>query len=130
VAAELRAKAASQGLEKAAAGQGLSRKETPGLVGRGQPLGELGSGLALDQAAFSLPEKALSDPIPVSAGYAVLRVLERKPFDAAAFEKQKPELLAMLKAQKRQSMFEAYLEQARDRYTVERRREAYRRVVG
>jgi parvulin-like peptidyl-prolyl isomerase len=130
LAAELRAKAAAQGLERAAAALGLVRKETPGLLGRGQPLGELGSALALDEAAFALSEKTLSDPIPVAAGWAVLRVLERRPFDSQAFEKQKPGLIAALRAQKRQSMFEAYLEQARDRYSVERRSEAFRRVVG
>ena len=68
---------------------GLVRKETPALTGRGQPLADLGTGGALEEAAFSLPEKTLSDPVRATAGWAVLRVLEKKPFDAAELAKQK-----------------------------------------
>ncbi len=83
LAASVKAKAAIAGLEKAAAAAGLVRKETPQLTGRGQPLGELGTGLALDEAAFSLPEKTLSDPVRTASGWAVLRVLEKKTADPA-----------------------------------------------
>lgn len=120
-AEEIRTKAEKDGLEKAATSAGLVRKETPGLVGRGNPLGDLGSGLALDDAAFGLAEKALSAPIPVNGGYAILRVLERKPFDPAAFEKEKGSLLATLREQRREQFFRAYMNQVRERYPVERR---------
>ena len=42
-AAELKAKASGTSLEKAAAALELVRKETPALVSRGQPMGDLGS---------------------------------------------------------------------------------------
>ena len=90
-------------------------------MGRGKPLGDLGAGLALEQAAFSLPEKTVSEPIPVSGGYAVLRVLERKPFDPAAFEKEKGRLRASLREQGREQLFRAYMNQVRQRFPVERR---------
>src|SRR5439155_8870808 len=89
LAAQVRAKAEKDGLDKAASALGLVRKETPALVGRGQPLAELGSTAALEQAVYSLPEKALSDPLRAGGGYAIVRVLEKKPFDPAAFEKEK-----------------------------------------
>jgi peptidyl-prolyl cis-trans isomerase D len=130
MAAELRQRAESAGLDKAAPALGLVRKETPGLVGRGQPIGDLGSDAALDQAAFTLPEKTLSDPLRAQAGYAVLRVLERRAFDPAAFEAQKPALMAELRDAQKEQLFRAYLEQARQRFAVERRPEAFRRVVG
>jgi peptidyl-prolyl cis-trans isomerase D len=130
MAAELRQRAESAGLDKAATALGLVRKETPGLVGRGQPIGDLGSDAALDQAAFTLPEKTLSDPLRAQAGYAVLRVLERRAFDPAAFEAQKPALMAELRDAQKEQLFRAYLEQARQRFAVERRPEAFRRVVG
>jgi peptidyl-prolyl cis-trans isomerase D len=130
MAAELRQRAESAGLDKAATALGLVRKETPGLVGRGQPIGDLGSDAALDQAAFTLPEKTLSDPLRAQAGYAVLRVLERRAFDPAAFEAQKPALMAELRDAQKEELFRAYLEQARQRFAVERRPEAFRRVVG
>lgn len=129
-AADLVARAQKTDLEKAAAALKLVRKETPGLVGRGQPLGDLGAGAALEEAAFSLPEKQLSEPVRVASGYAVLRVLEKKAFDPEAFAREQASLVASLKQQKRGQLFQAYLNQARERYIIERKAEAYKRVMG
>jgi peptidyl-prolyl cis-trans isomerase D len=129
-AGELRAKADTQGLEKAAAGLGLVRKETPSLTGRGQPLGDLGTGIALEEAAFALPEKTLSAPVRTASGWAVLRVLEKKPFDAAELQRQKPALRAALRQQRQSELFRAFLVAARDRYEITRNAEAYRRALG
>ena len=65
-----------------------------------------------------------------ASGYTVLRVLEKKAFDPAAFEGQKASIVAGLKDQRRQQLFRAYLSQARQRYPVERRPETFQRVVG
>jgi peptidyl-prolyl cis-trans isomerase D len=129
-AADLRARAEREGLEKAASALGAVRKETPALVGRGQPLGDLGAGLELERTAFTLPEKTLSDPVRTPAGYAVLRVLEKKAFDPAAFEGQKAQLASELKQQKQGQLFRAYLSKARERYSIERRPDALQRVLG
>lgn len=131
-AQSLRVRAEKDGLEKAAAalGQGLVRKETPNLVGRGQAIGDLGAGASLDEAAFGLPEKALSEPVRVPAGYAILRVVEKKPFDPIAFEAQKASLLASLRTEKKGQLFQAYMGQARQRFTIERHPEAMKRIVG
>ena len=106
------------------------RKETPSLVARGQPLGELGGGAALEEAAFSLPEKTLSEPVPAGGGYAVLRVLEKKAFDPQAFEREKAALSASLLEAKRGQFFQAYLAEIRQRAQVERRPEVFRRLLG
>ena len=129
-AADLRARAAREGLDKAASALGAVRKETPALVGRGQPLGDLGASLELERAAFTLPEKTLSEPVRTPAGYAVLRVLEKKAFDPAAFEGQKAQLASELKQQKQGQLFRAYLSKARERYSIERRPDALQRVLG
>jgi peptidyl-prolyl cis-trans isomerase D len=129
-AASLRAAADKNGLDKAAAAAKLVRKETPGLVGRGQALGDLGTGAALEEAAFALPEKTLSEPVRTAGGYAVIRVLEKKPFDAEAFVRERASLESSLKQQKQGQLFEAYLSQARDRYVIERNPEAFKRVMG
>ena len=129
-ALELRAKAESAGLEKAAAALSLVRKETPSLTGRGQPLGDLGTGMALEEAAFALPEKTLSAPVRTQSGWAVLRVLEKKPFDAAEFERQKAALRAGLRQQRQAELFRAFLIAARDRYEISRNAEAYKRALG
>jgi peptidyl-prolyl cis-trans isomerase D len=130
LAAEVKARAEKAGLEKAALAAGLVRQQTPSLVGRGQPLGELGASAALDEAVYGLPEKALSEPVQVGAGFAIVRVLERKPFDPAAFEQQKGALSAALREEKRSQLFQAYLNHVRQGIVVERRPETFRRVVG
>ena len=129
-AADLKARAEKGDLETAAKALSLVRKESPGLVGRGNPLGDLGSGAALEEAAFSLPEKSLSEPVRVATGYAVLRVLEKKAFDPDAFAHERGALIASLKQQKQGQLFQAYLSQARDRYTIERKADAFKRVMG
>ncbi|HXY39195.1 MAG TPA: peptidylprolyl isomerase, partial [Vicinamibacteria bacterium] len=130
LAESVKAKAASAGLDKAAVASGLVRKETPQLVGRGQALGELGTGAALDQVAFSLPEKTLSDPVRTASGWAVLRVLEKKAPDATELQRQRAQIAASLRDQQRQELFRAFLVSARERYTVTRDAKAYRRAIG
>jgi peptidyl-prolyl cis-trans isomerase D len=126
----VRAKAETLGLEKAAAAASLVRKETPALTGRGQALGDLGTGGALEEAAFSLPEKTISDPVRTTSGWAVLRVLEKKPFDAAELAKQKAQIAASLRQQKQAELFRAFVVEARDRYEVARHPQAWRRALG
>jgi peptidyl-prolyl cis-trans isomerase D len=130
LAEEVKAKAEKLGLDKAATATGLVRKETPALTGRGTPLGDLGTSAFLEDAVFTAPEKSLSDPVRTSGGYAILRVLERKAFDPAAFSGQKAQIVAGLRQQKKNELFQAYLNQARARYVVERRAEALKRVMG
>ena len=128
-AADLKARAASAPLEKAAAGLQLVRKETPGLISRGQAMGDLGTSVALDEAAYALEPNVLSDPIRVPGGWAVVRVTEKKAFDPAAFAKDKTSLIASLRSQRREELFRSYMQEARKRVTVQRNVEAFRRVM-
>jgi peptidyl-prolyl cis-trans isomerase D len=130
LAADIRSRAEKVGLEKAAAAVSLVRKETPALVARGQALGDLGTGAALEEVAFSLPEKALSDPVRVRGGYAVLRVLERKAADPAALAQQRTSIASSLRETRRSQLMQAYLNESRKRFKVERRPDAMRKVVG
>jgi peptidyl-prolyl cis-trans isomerase D len=119
-AVELRAAAARDGLDKAAVAAGLVRKETPEAVGRGQALGELGLTPALEQAVYDAPVGALSEPVAVEGGYALVRVIERQAFDAAAFQKEKDAITGSLREARKQQLFRAYMTQARERFPVER----------
>ena len=119
-AEELRALAVKDGLEKAAAARGLVRKETPQLVGRGDALGELGVTLALEQAVYDAPTGTLSEPLAIEGGYALVRVIERKAFDAAAFAKEKDTVSGTLREARKKQLFRAYMTQARERFPVER----------
>lgn len=129
LAADLRSRAEQGGLEKAAAGLGLVRKQTDALVARGQPLGDLGASAALETAVYSLPAGALSEPVRTPAGFAVVRVLEKKDYDPAAFEREKATLVASLTEERRGQLFRAYMQEARKRFPVLRRPDALRRVV-
>ena len=130
LAATVAEQAQSVGLEKAALAAGLVRKETPQLTGRGQPLGDLGTGAALEEAAYSLPQGTLSAPLRTSAGYAVVRVLEKKAVDPAELQRQRAQVAVSLREQKRQELFRAFLVSARDRYKITRNAKAYRRALG
>lgn len=130
LADELRAAAEKDGLETAATAKGLVRKETPGLVGRQQPLGELGSTAELEATVYGAAPGTLLGPVRASGGYALVRVLESKPFDPVAFAQQKASIENDLRQQKQAQLFRAYMTQARQRFTVERRTEALRRVAG
>ena len=129
-AAAVKAKAERVGLEKAAASASLVRKEMPSLAGRGQPLGDLGTGAALEEIAFSLPEKATSEPVRAASGWAVLRVIEKKPFDPEELARQRAQIAASLRRQKQGELFQAFVVTARDRYEVARNAQAYRRALG
>jgi peptidyl-prolyl cis-trans isomerase D len=130
LAGRVRRRAEAVGLERAATAVGLVRKETLSPVAPGQPLGDLGTGFGLDEAAFSLPEGTLSDPVRTADGWAVLRVTERQSFDPETFEREKPRLVASLRQQKQGEAFQAYVGSARERYEVWRNPEAYRRALG
>lgn len=129
LAVEVKTVAESRGLEAAAKAKGLVRKETPSPVSRGQAIGDLGASESLDAAVYALPEKTLSEPLRVASGWAIVRVLEKTPFDPAAFQKQKQQLIATLRNQKRNELFQAYMENLRQRFPVQRRPEVFRRLV-
>ena len=129
IAADLRARAEQGGLEKAAAALGLVRKQGDALVPRGQPLGDLGASAALETAVYALPVGGLSEPVRTPAGWAVVRVLEKKDYDPAAFEKEKAALTAGLVEERRGQLFRAYMQEARKRFPVLRRPDALRRVT-
>jgi peptidyl-prolyl cis-trans isomerase D len=128
-ATELRARAEREGLDKAAAALGVTRKQTDALVARGQALGDLGSSAAVENAVYPLASGSLSEPVRTAAGWAVVRVLEKKDFDPAAFAAQKDTLMASLAEERKGQLFRAYMQDARKRFPVQRRPDALRRAV-
>lgn len=64
------------------------------------------------------------------AGFALVRVLEKKSADAAEHARQRPQVAAGLREQKRAELFRAFLVSARERYAITRNAQAYRRAVG
>src|SRR5207249_4481518 len=132
-------------LEEAARDQGLSVQKSAPLE-RGKPVPPLTSPLLLARVFELKKGEVASEPFAVgtgyafvaldeiqpvraAGGYAVIRVLEKKAFDPAAFEKDKPSITTSLREEKKQQLFQAFLEQARQRYPVERNVSALQRAV-
>lgn len=129
VATDLSARAQKDGLEKAASSFSLVRKQTDALVSRGQPLGDLGTSGALDEAAYALTPLAVSGPIRTPAGWAVVRVLEKTAYDPVAFEREKTALIATLTEERKDQMFRSFMQEARKRFPVQRRPDLLKRVT-
>jgi peptidyl-prolyl cis-trans isomerase D len=129
LAAQVASRAPQEGLDKAAAALGLDRKETASPVSREEAFGDLGTSGGLD-AAFALPQGGLSEPLRVTAGYAVVRVLEKTGVDPAAFAKEQASLVQSLREQRRGQLFQSYLNQAKQRFEIVRYADAIQRITG
>jgi peptidyl-prolyl cis-trans isomerase D len=128
-AAEVRAAAEKDGLEKAAAGLSLKRQETPALVGRDEPLAEIGPA-HLAEPVFALDKGALSAPVRTPNGYLVARVVDKTTAEPGAFEKEKDTLVASLREERQARLFQSFMNESRQRHRVERFPDVYQRVVG
>lgn len=114
--------------EKAAKAAGVEAKTTE-LIARDAPLPDVGVAPAVEDAAFALPVNAISAPIAVANGAAVVRVVEKqetKPEDyVLAKDKFRDELLA----DRRGRFFGAYMTKAKQKMKIEVNRETLQKAV-
>jgi peptidyl-prolyl cis-trans isomerase D len=120
----LAADAGRTDLAKAAARAKFSRTETKGLVGRGQAFVEIPQNTVLEDQAFDLPEKKISEPLDTPTGVAVVRLIEKKSSDEAALVQQRESIKDSLVAAKKDRLFSSYLQTLTDRYPITRNAEA------
>jgi peptidyl-prolyl cis-trans isomerase D len=128
-AAELAAKLrGAPDFEKAAKAAGVEAKTTE-LLARDSPIPDLGVAPAVEEIAFTLPVGAVSDPIAIDTGTAVIKVLEKKEVTpselAAAKEKFREEVLG----DRRNRFYSAYMVKAKERMKIEVNREALQKAV-
>ena len=128
-AAEIAAKLkGAPDFEKAAKAAGVEAKTTE-LIARDAPIPDLGVAPAVEDAAFRMPVGAVSDPITVTNGTAVIKVVEKqevKPEDyALAKDKFREELLS----DRRNRFFGAYMVKAKQKMKIEVNRETLQRAV-
>jgi peptidyl-prolyl cis-trans isomerase D len=128
VAATVSAASRASTLARAAAAQKLERRESGGLLARAQAFSGIPTSEAFETAAFALEPGVVSDPIETAAGFAVVRVVEKKQSDRAAFEAQKDSLRESLARQRKQEFFQSYMQTLIDRYPVERNAQAMARL--
>jgi peptidyl-prolyl cis-trans isomerase D len=114
--------------EKAAKAAGVEAKTTE-LIARDAPIPDLGVAPAIEDAAFRIPVGAVSDPIVVANGTAVIKVVAKQevtPEDLAlAKDKFREELLA----DRRNRFFSAYMMKAKQRMKIEVNRETLQKAV-
>ena len=114
--------------EKAAKAAGVEAKTTE-LIARDAPIPDLGVAPAVEDAAFRMPVGAVSDPIVVANGTAVIKVVAKQevtPEDLAlAKDKFRDELLA----DRRNRFFGAYMMKAKQRMKIEVNRETLQKAV-
>jgi peptidyl-prolyl cis-trans isomerase SurA len=74
---------------------------------------------AFERVAFTLKEGEVSEPVRTQFGWHVLKVEERRAVDVAPFEQVKAELENRLKMQKTEKFVEQYVQELRQKASVE-----------
>jgi peptidyl-prolyl cis-trans isomerase D len=102
--------------------------EKPEAFGKNGPVPGLGGARAVLDAAFAGNPGELKGPVALGErGAVVLRIVERSPFDKAAFDGQKETIKESLRAQKSGRLVQALIQQQRAAMKIEVNREVLRR---
>ncbi len=115
--------------EKAAKAAGAEAKTTE-LVTRDSPLPELGTASEVLDAAFKLPEGAVSDPLSTDNGSAIVKVLEKKETTAADLTASKDAFRNEVLNDRRNRFFSSYMVKAKQKMKISVNRDALQRVIG
>jgi peptidyl-prolyl cis-trans isomerase D len=128
-AAEIASKLKAAGdFEKAAKAAGLEAKTTE-LITRDSPIPDLGNAPAVMDAAFKLPQGAVSEPIATDNGTAVVKVLEKKEVATEEWTTSKDKFREELLTDRRNRFFSAYMAKAKQKMKIEVNRESLQRAV-
>jgi len=129
-AVELAAKLKGASDFERAAKAGGFEAQTTELVTRDTPIPQLGSSPAVTEAAFKLPQGAISGPLQTETGTALIKVLEKQEVTDADLEANKDRFREELLADRRNRFFSAYMVKAKQKMRIELNREALQRLVG
>jgi peptidyl-prolyl cis-trans isomerase D len=128
-AAEIAAKLKGAGdFEKAAKAAGLEAKTTE-LITQDSPIPDLGNAPAVTDAAFKLPQGAVSDPIATDNGTAVVKVLEKKEVASEEWTTSKDKFREELLTDRRNRFFSAYMGKAKQKMKIDINRESLQKAV-
>jgi peptidyl-prolyl cis-trans isomerase D len=125
VAAKLKA---APDFEKAAKAAGVDAKTTE-LIARDAPIPDLGVAPAVEEAAFKMAVGAVSDPIAVANGSAVIKVVEKQEATPADFALAKDKFREEVLADRRNRFFNAYMVKAKQKMKIEVNRETLQKAV-
>jgi peptidyl-prolyl cis-trans isomerase D len=114
--------------EKAAKAAGVEAKTTE-LIARDAPLPDLGVAPAVQETAFTLPVGAVSDPISVANGTAVVKVLQKQETTVEDYTAARDRFRDEVLADRRGRFFGAYMTKAKQRMRIEVNRETLQKAV-
>lgn len=106
-----------EGLEAAARRYGLEVR-TSNWFTRINDVPGVGSGTPVSGAAFGLSEGQTAGPIETDRGLYFLRVLEKEPIDPQAYQREAPQILADIRREKLQRIFNSWFEGLRERAEI------------
>jgi peptidyl-prolyl cis-trans isomerase D len=112
----------------AAKAQGLEAKSSE-LIARGAPLPDIGVSPEVDRAAFGLPAGGVSDPIQMTDGTVIVKVLERDDVTPDEYRLAREAFRAELLNERRGRFFTAYMNKAKERLSIEVHPDVVRRVT-
>jgi len=115
--------------DKAAKAAGVEAKTTE-LITRDAPIPDLGVAPAIDEAAFRMTVGAVSDPIAVDNGAAVIKLVEKQEVTPADYTLAKDKFREEILADRRNRFFGAYMVKAKQRMKIEVNRESLQKAVG
>lgn len=115
--------------DKAAKAAQLEAKTTE-LLTRDSPIPDLGAAPDVIEAAFALPQGAVSDPISTANGTAIFKVVEKQQASTADLAASKESFREELLGERRNRFFSAYMTKAKQKMKIEVNRDAVQRVVG
>ena len=115
--------------DKAAKAAGVEAKTTE-LIARDAPIPDLGVSPAIDEAAFKMTPGAVSEPIAVDNGAAVIKLVEKQEVTPADYTLAKDKFREEILADRRNRFFGAYMVKAKQRMKIEVNRESLQKAVG
>lgn len=109
--------------------EGLEVTETEPIT-RGSAIPVVGVSPAVDKVAFALPVGAVSDPIEIPTGTAIVRVAAREDVTEAQIAEGRDALRQELTEARRDRFFSAYMTKAKTTMAIAVREDTLARVVG
>jgi peptidyl-prolyl cis-trans isomerase D len=129
-ASELAAKVkTAPDFEKAVKAGGFTA-ETTELITRDAPIPGLGQAPQVIEAAFSMAQGAVSDPITTDTGTAIIKVVEKQQVTPEEITNNKDRFREELLNDKKNRFFSAYMGKAKQKMRIEVNREAMQRAIG
>ena len=126
VVARLKGASNFEGTAKA---NGLEAQTTE-LIARDSPVPLLGTAPQVIEAAFALPQGAVTDPIATDTGMAIVKVLEKEEVTPEALAENLDGFREEMLADRRNRFFDAYMAKARQSMDIQLNRETIQRIVG